>query len=116
MTVLVAYGTTGGGTGEIAGWIADELRAAGLPVHLVPAGEVVDVAGYGALVLGSAVYATGWHTDVRQFGRRFAGRFAGRPVWLFSSGPLDAGQMSQRFFWTMGSEAHQRPRPQVCPA
>jgi len=26
------------------------------------------------------------------------------------------GQMSQRFFWTMGSEAHQRPRPQACPA
>ena len=89
MTVLVAYGTTGGGTGEIAGWIADELRAAGLPVHLMPAAEVTDVEGYGALVLGSAVYATGWHTDARQFARRFAGRFAGRPVWLFSSGPLD---------------------------
>jgi len=89
MTVLVAYGTTGGGTGEIAGWIADELRAASLPVRLVPAGEVDDVAEYRALVLGSAVYATGWHAEVRQFGRRFAGRFAGRPVWLFSSGPLD---------------------------
>ena len=89
MTVLVAYGTTGGGTGEIAGWIADELGAAGLPVHLMPAGEVTDVAEYGALVLGSAVYATGWHADARQFARRFAGRFAGRPVWLFSSGPLD---------------------------
>jgi len=89
MTVLVAYGTTGGGTGEVAGWIADELRAAGLPVHLMPAGEVADVAEYGALVLGSAVYAMGWHADARQFARRFAGRFADRPVWLFSSGPLD---------------------------
>jgi len=30
MTVLIAYGTTGGGTGEIAEWVAEELRAAGL--------------------------------------------------------------------------------------
>ena len=40
-------------------------------------------------MLGSAVYASGWHTEVRRFARRFAGRFAGHPVWLFSSGPLD---------------------------
>jgi menaquinone-dependent protoporphyrinogen oxidase len=89
MTVLIAYGTTGGGTGEIAGWIAEELRAAGLRVHVSPAGEVGDVTEYDALVLGSALYAMGWHTDARQFARRFAGRFAGRPAWLFSSGPLD---------------------------
>ena len=44
MTVLVAYGTSGSGTGEIAGWIADELRAADLPVDLKPAGDVHDVA------------------------------------------------------------------------
>jgi menaquinone-dependent protoporphyrinogen oxidase len=53
MTVLVAYGTTGGGTGEIAEWVAEELRAAGLTVRLMPAAEVTDVAGYDALVLGS---------------------------------------------------------------
>src|SRR3954466_15773732 len=29
MTVLIAYGTTGGGTGEIAEWVAEELRAGG---------------------------------------------------------------------------------------
>lgn len=89
MTVLVTYATTGGGTGEIAGWIADELRAAGVPVDLVPAVEVTDVDEYAAMVLGSGVYASGWHTDARKFARRFAGRFDGRPVWLFSSGPLD---------------------------
>jgi len=88
MTVLVAYGTIGGGTGEIAGWIAEELRSAGLTVHLMPAGEVTDVADYEALVLGSAVYAAGWHSDVRNFAHHFAGRFADRPAWLFSSGPL----------------------------
>lgn len=89
MTVLVAYGTTGGSTAEIADWIAEELRAAGLDVRLLPAGAVDDVADDEALVLGAAMYAAGWHADARKFAKRFAGRFAGRPVWLFSSGPLD---------------------------
>jgi menaquinone-dependent protoporphyrinogen oxidase len=89
MTVLVAYGSLGGSTGEIAEWIAEELRSAGLPVHLRAAGEVADVAGYEAVILGSAVYASGWHADARRFTWRFAGRFTDRPVWLFSSGPLD---------------------------
>jgi menaquinone-dependent protoporphyrinogen oxidase len=89
MTVLVAYGTTNGSTGEIARWIGDELRAAGLAVQVRPAAEVRDVAGYDAVVLGGAVYAAGWHHDARQFAHRFAGDLAGRAVWLFSSGPLD---------------------------
>jgi len=89
MTVLVAYGTTGGGTGEIAEWVAEQQRAAGLTVRVMPAAEVTDVSDYDALVLGSALYGYGWHLDVRRFVHRFAGRFADRPVWLFSSGPLD---------------------------
>jgi menaquinone-dependent protoporphyrinogen oxidase len=90
MTVLVAYGSRAGSTAEIAEWIADELRQAGCAVDLRPAGEVDDVATYEAVILGAAVYAAGWHTDARQFAHRFAGQLAGRPVWLFSSGPLDA--------------------------
>jgi len=89
MTVLVAYGTTGGSTAEIAGWSAEELSATGLDGRLLAAGAVDDVAGYDALALGAAMYASGWHADARKFAKRFAGRFAGRPVWLFSSGPLD---------------------------
>ncbi|WP_199512553.1 flavodoxin domain-containing protein [Nucisporomicrobium flavum] len=89
MTVLVAYGSTGGSTAEIAGWIAEELKAAGLDVRLSAADAVDDVDGYEALVLGAAMYAAGWHADARKFANRFSGRFAGRPVWLFSSGPLD---------------------------
>ncbi|GAA2607551.1 flavodoxin domain-containing protein [Paractinoplanes durhamensis] len=90
MVVLVAYGSTGGGTGEIAAWIAEELQAAGFAVQLTPAGEVTGVAGYDAVVLGSALYAFGWHADVRRFVQRFSHVLRGRPVWLFSSGPLDS--------------------------
>lgn len=89
MTVLVTYGSTGGSTAEIADWIAEELRTSGLEVRLLAADDVADVAEYEALVLGAAMYAGGWHADARRFAKRFAGGFAGRPVWLFSSGPLD---------------------------
>jgi menaquinone-dependent protoporphyrinogen oxidase len=89
MTVLVTYGSRAGSTAEIAEWIADELRQAGCQVDLRRAADVDDVAGYQAVVLGAAVYAAGWHTDARQFAHRFAGQLPGRPVWLFSSGPLD---------------------------
>ncbi|WP_164842800.1 flavodoxin domain-containing protein [Actinoplanes solisilvae] len=89
MVVLVTYGSTGGGTAEIAGWIAEEMRNTGLEVRLSPAADVSNVERCDALVLGSAVYAAGWHPDVRRFVRRHAGAFAGKPVWLFSSGPLD---------------------------
>jgi menaquinone-dependent protoporphyrinogen oxidase len=89
MTVLVAYATVGGSTAEIAEWIADELQAAGLDTRLSPAAEVEQVGGYEALVLGGAMYAAGWHVDARKFAKRFGRDFAGRPVWLFSSGPLD---------------------------
>jgi menaquinone-dependent protoporphyrinogen oxidase len=90
MTVLVAYGTKGGSTAEIAEWIGDELRSAGLAAEVRPAGEVSDVSAYDAFVLGAAVYAAGWHNDARQFAHRFADTIPPRPVWLFSSGPLDA--------------------------
>lgn len=106
MTVLVSYATTGGSTAEIAGWIAEELRATGLTVEVRPAAEVDDIAGYAAIVLGGAMYAAGWHLDARQFAHRFAGSAAGIPVWLFSSGPLDRS----------AEEADLPPTPQVAQA
>jgi menaquinone-dependent protoporphyrinogen oxidase len=90
MRVLVAYGTTGGSTGEIAEWIGAELGAAGFTVDVRPAADVADVDGYDAVVLGAAVYMSGWHKETRRFAHRFADELVRRPVWLFSSGPLDA--------------------------
>lgn len=95
MTVLVAYGTTTGSTGEIAQWIADEMRAAGLEVEVRSAASVHDLADYEAVVLGGALYAAGWHLDARQFAQRFAGGLDGRLAWVFSSGPLDTSADDQ---------------------
>jgi menaquinone-dependent protoporphyrinogen oxidase len=87
--VLVAYGTKNGSTGGIADMIATELLTAGITADARPAAEVRSVDGYDAVVLGGALYAGRWHRDARRFARRYATALRDRPVWLFSSGPLD---------------------------
>ncbi|MBZ4019647.1 flavodoxin domain-containing protein [Streptomyces purpurogeneiscleroticus] len=87
--ILVAYGTKNGSTAEIADVIADTLRAAGPRCEVRPAADVRDVTEYDAVVLGGALYAGRWHRDAVRFARRHRKALAGRPVWLFSSGPLD---------------------------
>jgi menaquinone-dependent protoporphyrinogen oxidase len=88
--VLVAYGTKNGSTAEIADVIADALKVEGLRSEARPAAEARDVSGYDAVVLGGALYAGRWHRDAVRFARRHEHALAERPVWLFSSGPLDA--------------------------
>jgi menaquinone-dependent protoporphyrinogen oxidase len=89
MRVLVAYGSRYGSTAELAGWIADELRTTGLVTDLADACDVADVTDYDAVVLGAAVYAGRWQRDASRFARRHRAALNRRPVWLFSSGPLD---------------------------
>jgi len=88
--VLVAYGTTNGSTAEIAEAVADVLRKDGLTVETAPAASVADVTTYDAVVVGGGLYAGRWHKDARRFVRRHRRALAERPLWLFSSGPLDA--------------------------
>ena len=85
--VLVAHGTKHGATAEIAERIGTTLRDAGHEADVVPAGDVRDLEGYDAVVLGSAVYIGRWRADARRLLRRLRGRLGERPLWLFSSGP-----------------------------
>ncbi|MER5436468.1 flavodoxin domain-containing protein [Streptomyces sp. NPDC002588] len=89
-TVLVTYGTTNGSTAEIAEAVADVLRKSGLTVESRPARSVTSVSRYDAVVVGGGLYAGRWHKDARRFVRRHPAVLAERPVWFFSSGPLDA--------------------------
>lgn len=89
-TVLVAYGTTNGSTAEIAEKVAETLRKGGLTAGALPARSVTSVAPYDAVVVGGGLYAGRWHKDARGFVRRHRAELAHRPVWLFSSGPLDS--------------------------
>ncbi|MCE7047341.1 flavodoxin domain-containing protein [Streptomyces purpurascens] len=87
--VLVAYGTTNGSTAEIAEKVAEVLRKDGLTAEARPARGVPSAAAYDAVVVGGGLYAGRWHKDARRFVRRHGKALAERPVWFFSSGPLD---------------------------
>lgn len=89
MRVLVAYASERGGTAEIADWIGAALDRAGVQADVRPAGEIAKLDGYDAVVVGGALYAGRWHREARHFVRHHADALAHRPVWLFSSGPLD---------------------------
>ena len=90
MRVMVAYATKSGSTAGIAEAIADELRKMGLEADVHEVDGVRDLAPYGAVILGSAVYIGKWRKEALRFGSRFAAELAKRPVWLFESGPTDA--------------------------
>jgi menaquinone-dependent protoporphyrinogen oxidase len=89
MNILVTHGSERGGTAGIASRIGEALREAGLAADVVPAREVRDVRKYDAVVVGGALYAMRWHRDARRFVLRHAAALRERPVWFFSSGPLD---------------------------
>ncbi len=87
--VLVAYATKFGSTREIAEAIGEELAAAGLTAEVDAAASVWDLDPYDAVVLGSALYAAHWRREANRFVRQNLAALQARPVWLFSSGPLD---------------------------
>jgi menaquinone-dependent protoporphyrinogen oxidase len=87
--VLVACASKMGSTAEIAGEVADRLRAAGLEVDHERVQDVRGVEAYRAVVLGSAVYMDRWRHEALTFLRRFDAELSDRAVWLFQSGPLD---------------------------
>jgi menaquinone-dependent protoporphyrinogen oxidase len=89
MKVLITAATKHGATAEIAATIGGALRDEhGLDAAVVPPEEVATVDGYDAVVLGSAVYAGHWLAPAKELVDRAGRALAGRPVWLFSSGPV----------------------------
>ena len=89
--VLVAYATKYGSTAGIAEKIGEVLGEAGLEADVLPVDKVRDLAPYGAVVLGSAVYMGQWRKEAGAFLKNNVKALAERPVWLFSSGPTEEG-------------------------
>lgn len=87
--VLVAYATKLGSTAEIAEAMAQVLRDSGHRALAVPVRDITNLDDWDAVVLGSALYSAMWQRDARRFVDRFRVQLAERPLWLFSSGPLD---------------------------
>lgn len=88
MRILVAYATRHGATRGIAERIARALERPGLEVTLQSVDDARATAEYDAFVIGSAAYMGGWLGDATAFVRRHRKVLAGRPTWLFSSGPI----------------------------
>ncbi len=88
MRVLVVHASRYGATEGIAERIGATLRQHGLEVAVKPARDAGDPADYDAAVIGSAAYYFHWLKEAGDFVRRNYAALAGRPVWLFSSGPL----------------------------
>ena len=88
MTVLVTYASRYGSTAEIAERIAVTLIEEGVDARAQQITQVRDLAGIDAFVIGSAVYFGSWLKPATTFVERNREVLAGKPVWLFSSGPL----------------------------
>ena len=95
MHVLVAYGSKMGGTAGIAELIGDALTDAGLHPDVMPVAEVFQLDRCDAVVIGGALYTGHWHRQARRFVRRHTDALRQRPVWLFSSGPLNGSAVEE---------------------
>jgi menaquinone-dependent protoporphyrinogen oxidase len=90
--VLVTAASKHGATHEIAQALARELArsSAGAPLEVdcIPVSRDPSPALYGAVLLGSAVYAGSWRDEARHWAATHVAELRERPVWLFSSGPI----------------------------
>ena len=89
--ILIAYASKYGATAEIAREIGKVLSESGLKVNVLAADKVTDVTPFDAVVLGSAVYAGSWRQEAVQFLEDYQVPLTKIPIWLFSSGPMGAG-------------------------
>jgi menaquinone-dependent protoporphyrinogen oxidase len=88
--VLVTVASRHGSTAEIARAVAARLDdpASGCTAMAVPVEQDPDPHPFAAVVLGSAVYLGRWLEPARTYATTHAAVLRGRPVWLFSSGPI----------------------------
>lgn len=98
LRVLVSAASRHGSTAEIAAAIRDELQQRGLRARVLPPEEVTTFDSCDAVVLGSAVYVGHWLQSAMDLVTRCRDEFAGRPVWLFTSGPVGkpSGKLAQQ--------------------
>jgi menaquinone-dependent protoporphyrinogen oxidase len=89
--VLVAYATRAGSTIEVAGAVADSLRERGFEVDVEGVKAEPSVAGYDAVVIGSAIRFGGWLPEAIYFIRANQKALRKLPVAIFTVHILNLG-------------------------
>jgi menaquinone-dependent protoporphyrinogen oxidase len=88
MKVLVSAASKYGSTAEIGETVAETLRSEGIEADAVAPDDVRAIDEYDAFVFGSGVYVGHWLPAAQHLIERNRAALAGRPIWLFSSGPI----------------------------
>lgn len=88
LRALVAVASPQGSTTQVGRAIAGELRRAGITANLRDVGDVTDIEGYDAVVVGSAIHSHYWMHSAAAFVDQHREALKERPVWLFSTGML----------------------------
>jgi menaquinone-dependent protoporphyrinogen oxidase len=88
MRVLVAHASRHGATAGIAERIAKDLEATGLTVTVGHVEDFDRVDTFDAVIVGGAIYIGSWLKPATKFVKHHHEALAGRPVWLFGSGPV----------------------------
>ena len=83
MKILVAYASAHGSTAEVAEFIGKELAHRDFDVTVSNVMDVQSVTPYNAFILGSAIHAGMWLTDMSQFLDRFQNDIKDAPVAFF---------------------------------
>lgn len=98
MKVLVTAASRHGSTAEIAQAIGEVIQSRGFAVTVAPPDKVGALREFDAVVLGSGVYIGHWLAPAIGLADRIDRELPGRPVWLFSSGPVGdpSGKLVQR--------------------
>lgn len=81
--ILLAYGTVAGSTSEVAHAIAEEMEQAGAQVDVQPVESVKTIAGYDAVVVGTAVRMFHILPKTRRFMRKHRTALSQVPVAYF---------------------------------
>jgi menaquinone-dependent protoporphyrinogen oxidase len=102
MRVLVTAASRNGSTAAIAQAIGEVLQSDGLEVTVIAPDEIGALREFDAVVLGSAVYTGHWLSPAIGLAERIGRELPGRPVWLFSSGPV--GDPSRKLVQQMGAD------------
>jgi menaquinone-dependent protoporphyrinogen oxidase len=80
--VLVTYATMAGSTAEVAKAVGEEIERSGLQVEIRSLGEVKDLEGYGAVVVGAPMIM-GWHRAALRFLKQHRQDFDSIPLAVF---------------------------------